>query len=85
MADFLKPDDVLSNLELKEDMIAAEFGAGSANFTIALAKKLPKGRVYALDIQEGKLSALNGKIKQQNISNILRISIHLICLCMKYF
>lgn len=73
MADFLKMDEVLSHLDLKDDMIAAEFGCGSAMFTISLSRILNKGRVYALDIQEEKLSALKGKVKQQKIDNIFTI------------
>jgi len=73
MADFLKMEEVLNHLDLREDMMAAEFGCGSAHFTISLARKLNKGRVYALDIQESKLSALKGKLKQQKISNIFTI------------
>lgn len=73
MADFLKVNDILSNLDLKEGMTAAEFGCGSALFTIALAKKLNKGRIYALDIQEEKLSALKGKLAHENINNVLTV------------
>ena len=69
MPEFLKVDEVLSNLDIKEDMLVAEFGCGSAVFTIALAKKLSKGKVYALDIQEEKLSALKGKMSHENINN----------------
>ena len=73
MADFLKVDEVLSNLDLKGDMLAAEFGCGSAMFAVSLAQKLNKGRVYALDIQEEKLSALKGKLIQQKINNVFTI------------
>jgi len=73
MADFLKPDEALNELNLKEHMLGAEFGCGSAVLTIALAKKLNKGRVYALDIQEEKLSALKGKLSQEKISNVYTI------------
>lgn len=73
MAEFLKVNDIMSNLDLKEGMTAAEFGCGSALFTISLAKKLNKGRVYALDIQEEKLSALKGKLTHENINNVLMI------------
>jgi len=69
LPEFLKVDEVLSNLDIKEDMLVAEFGCGSAVFTIALAKKLSKGKVYALDIQEEKLSALKGKMSHENINN----------------
>jgi len=70
MADFLKIDEVLNNLDLKENMLGAEFGCGSAVFAIALAKKLNKGRIYGLDIQEEKLSALKGKMSAEKINNI---------------
>ncbi len=73
MADFLKVQEVLNELNLKEDMLAAEFGCGSAAFALALAKRLKKGRVYALDIQEEKLSALKGKLAIEKINNVFTI------------
>ena len=73
MPDFLKVDEVLSNLNLTEGMMACEFGCGSAVFTISLAKKLSKGRVYALDVQEEKLSALKGKLSIEKINNVFTI------------
>lgn len=73
MADFLSTDDVLDNLDVDQSMQAAEFGCGSAEFTIKLARKLPKGRVYALDIQEQRLSALRGKISRQKLTNIFTV------------
>ncbi len=73
MSDFLKVDEILNELDLKEDMSGAEFGCGSALFAVALAKKLNKGRVYALDIQEEKLSALKGKLSIEKINNVQTI------------
>ncbi len=73
MADFLNVDEALNELDLKEDMLAAEFGCGSAIFAIALAKILKKGKVYALDIQEEKLSALKGKLSLEKINNVYAI------------
>ena len=73
MADFLNIDNVLNELDLKDDMIGAEFGCGSAIFTIDLSKKLKNGKVYALDIQEEKLSALKGRLSLQNIHNVYTI------------
>src|SRR3989344_7083284 len=73
MADFLKIEDVIAHLDLKDDMMAAEFGCGSAAFGVALARRLSRGRVYALDIQEQKLSALQGRLAQQRINNVFAI------------
>ena len=73
MADFLNVNQVLSNLDLKDGMIAAEFGCGSADFSVALAKKLERGRVYALDIQEEKLSALKSRATHEHINNVFTV------------
>jgi ubiquinone/menaquinone biosynthesis C-methylase UbiE len=70
MPDFLNVDEVLAHLDLKDTMTGAEFGCGSALFTIALSKKLAQGKVYAMDIQEEKLSALKGRIIHEGINNI---------------
>ena len=70
MEDFLSPEDVLNQLDLKEDMTAADFGSGSGGWAIPLAKRLKEGKVYAIDILEEPLSALKGKAELSNVSNI---------------
>ena len=54
-------------------MTAADFGSGSGGWAIPLAIKLEDGRVFAIDIQEEPLSALEGKAQLQGISNIRKI------------
>lgn len=73
MPEFLNVQEVLSHLELRPDMKATEFGCGSAMFTITLAQKLSKGKVFALDVQEEKLSALTSRAAMMNLSNITTI------------
>ncbi len=51
-------------------MVAADFGAGSGGWSLPLAKILSEGRVFAVDILEGPLSALFGKTKLAKILNI---------------
>ena len=68
--DFLDPEEVLKKLNLKEDMVAADFGCGSGGWALPLAKILKKGKVFAIDILEEPLSALRGKMKFEGISNI---------------
>jgi len=67
---FLNPEDIIDQLELRADMLAAEFGCGSGGFTIPLAKKLDEGLVYAIDILEGPLSALKSRQLLEGINNI---------------
>lgn len=70
MEGFLKPEEVLKQLNLKEEMTAADFGSGSGGWAIPLAKILKEGTVYAIDILEEPLSALKGKADFLNIPNI---------------
>jgi len=70
---FLRPEDVLKQLDLKEDMVAADFGSGSGGWAIPLAKTLKEGKVYAIDILEESLSALKSRADFNKISNIENI------------
>ncbi|MDI6591602.1 MAG: class I SAM-dependent methyltransferase [Patescibacteria group bacterium] len=70
MEGFLNPIEILNQLELKEDMIAADFGCGSGGWVLPLAKKLEEGKIYAIDILEEPLSALRARTKLEKISNI---------------
>ncbi len=70
MEEFLNPEKVLTNLELKKDMVAADFGSGSGGFVFPLAKKLEDGLVYALDVQGQPLSALKSRALFERVQNI---------------
>ena len=73
MESFLNPEEILKELELREDMTACEFGCGAGIFIISLAKKLKQGRVYGLDIQEEKLSALKNRTMLEKLTNVATI------------
>lgn len=70
MEGFLNPSNVLKQLKLREDMIAADFGSGSGGWVIPLAKKMEEGKVYGIDVLEEPLSALRARAKLEKISNI---------------
>jgi len=70
MQSFLNPTEVLKQLKLRKNMIAADFGSGSGGWAIPLAKKLEDGKVYAIDLLEEPLSALRAKAKLERIFNI---------------
>jgi ubiquinone/menaquinone biosynthesis C-methylase UbiE len=70
MSEFLNPLEILKQLKLKKDMVAADFGCGSGGWVIPLAKKLEEGKVYAIDVLEEPLSALRGRAKTEKIFNI---------------
>lgn len=68
--EFLKPQKILDQLELREDMTAADFGSGSGGWVLPLAEKLAEGKVYAVDILEEPLAVLKSK-KVPNVETIL--------------
>jgi len=70
MVSFLDPTEILKQLKLRKNMIAADFGSGSGGWAIPLARKLEEGKVYAIDLLEEPLSALRAKAKAEKISNI---------------
>lgn len=67
---FVNPDNVLDDLDIKPDMIIADFGCGSGGFTIPLSKRVEEGLVNGLDIQEQPLSALKGRLNLEKITNV---------------
>jgi len=73
MPKFVDPIEILDKLDLKDDMIAADFGCGSGGWVIPLAKRLEQGIVYAIDLQEEMLSVLEGKLKAENIQNVRKV------------
>ncbi|MFA5013623.1 MAG: class I SAM-dependent methyltransferase [Candidatus Paceibacterota bacterium] len=70
---FLNPNNILNSLSLRDDTIACDLGSGSGGWAIPLAKILVNGMVYAVDVLEESISALNGKIARENIFNIKAI------------
>lgn len=73
MPEFVNPQKILDQVNLPSDITAADFGSGSGGWTIPLAKKLEDGLVFAVDIREAPLSALEGRAKLQGIANIRKI------------
>ncbi len=73
MVKFVNPNEVLNKLKLRNDMTAADFGCGSGGWVIPLAKRLEQGLIYAIDIQEEPLSALESKMKAEGIQNIRKV------------
>lgn len=70
MKEFLNPNKVLKQLELKPDIIGVDFGSGSGGWAIPLAQELEDGKVIAIDILEEPLSALKAKLKRRKIDNV---------------
>ena len=58
---------LLENMELKKADVIADIGAGSGYHVIKMASKSREGLVYAVDIQEEMLAAIEDKVKRKKI------------------
>lgn len=68
---FVNPNQISDSLEIEPGMIAADFGAGSGFYTLALAQKVGQsGKVYAFDIQPNSLEIIRSKAKVFRLLNI---------------
>ncbi|MDD4625160.1 MAG: class I SAM-dependent methyltransferase [Candidatus Paceibacterota bacterium] len=67
---FLNPKNILDQICLQEDAIACDLGCGSGGWVIPLAKKLERGKVFAVDILKEPLSSLEEKARQEKLFNI---------------
>jgi ubiquinone/menaquinone biosynthesis C-methylase UbiE len=68
---FINPQKILNeNLDLKNNTLAADFGCGSGEWTVALAGIIHNGKVYAIDLLEEPLSAARSKARIKNLQNI---------------
>lgn len=73
MSEFLNPIEVLDSLELREDMLVADFGCGSGGWIFPLAEKIKKGKIYAIDALPEVLSIIESRSKSEKLLNIQTI------------
>jgi len=63
-------DLLLKELKLKPTDVVADIGAGTGFFSFQLAKRVPKGRVLAVDIQPEMIAALQTNKRKLNAPNV---------------
>jgi ubiquinone/menaquinone biosynthesis C-methylase UbiE len=68
-----RPDDVIRELALRPDQVVADLGAGTGYFTIRLARAVPKGKVYGIDLSQGMLDWIEKRAAREKLSNVATI------------
>ena len=69
--DWQKPEAVLKALNLQAGQVIVDIGAGSGYFTLRLARAVgEKGRVFAVDVEEGMVAHLQQRLSKENIKNV---------------
>jgi SAM-dependent methyltransferase len=65
-----KPEQVIAQLQLQPDAKVADIGAGTGYFAMRLAKKIPSGIVYAIDVEPDMAAFLDRRAKKEGLGNI---------------
>ncbi|MBI4295138.1 MAG: class I SAM-dependent methyltransferase [Chloroflexi bacterium] len=66
----LPPETILSLLPLAPGQAVADIGCGTGYFTLPLAAKLPRGRVFAVDISQEMLDSLRDRLARSGDGNV---------------
>jgi len=64
------PTKAINALELREDAVIADIGAGSGYYSFRISPKVPKGKVMAVDIQPEMLEFLKKRSAELGITNV---------------
>ena len=66
-----KPDEVIQALALPADAVVADVGAGTGYFSVRLARAVPKGKVYAADVESDMVRHLAARAKRDELANLV--------------
>jgi ubiquinone/menaquinone biosynthesis C-methylase UbiE len=69
-----KPHEVIQQLSLKPDARVADVGAGTGYFAARLANMLPKGKVYAVDIEPDMVRYLGERAEREHLKNLVPVT-----------
>jgi ubiquinone/menaquinone biosynthesis C-methylase UbiE len=64
------PDRVIEALGLAPSASVADIGAGTGYFTVRLAAAVPRGTVYAVDLEPAMLAHIDKRAHAANVANI---------------
>ena len=67
---FLSPRKLIQRLDIKEDHNILEIGPGPGYFSTHIAKKLKRGRLVLLDIQQEMLDISKKRLDKRKITNV---------------
>jgi cyclopropane fatty-acyl-phospholipid synthase-like methyltransferase len=65
-----RPEEVIRHLALAPDAQVADVGAGTGYFSARLARAVPQGRVWAVDLEEDMVRFLNARAQREGLANL---------------
>ena len=67
-----RPDQIMDALQIGENSVVADLGAGGGWFTVRLARRVigPNGKVYAEDIQRQMIESIRRRVQREGLRNV---------------
>lgn len=67
------PDRVLAALKMSPGTSVADIGAGTGYFTVRLARAVPRGIVYAVDVEPSMLEHIRTRAAGEHLQNVVTV------------
>ncbi|MCB9739657.1 MAG: class I SAM-dependent methyltransferase [Deltaproteobacteria bacterium] len=65
-----KPDAVVAAMQLAKDAHVADIGAGTGYFAVRIARAVPRGKVYAQDVEQDMVDYLGKRAAKEGLGNL---------------
>ncbi len=65
--------EAMKHFPIHANSIVADIGAGTGYYTFKVAKLVPKGKVYAVEVQKEYIDYLDKRIKKLKITNVATV------------
>lgn len=69
-----KPDDVIRALAPAPDAVVADIGSGTGYFAVRLARAVPKGHVYGVDVEPDMVRHLAERARREGLANLTSVA-----------
>ncbi len=63
-------DAAVAALPLQSNSTVADIGAGTGYYTFRMARRVPQGRVYAVEVQDEFVASLQARAKREGVNNV---------------
>lgn len=68
-----RPEQVLDALGLERTDVVADLGAGTGYFSVRIAKRVPEGKVFAIDIEPDMVRYLRERAQQEHLGGLVPV------------
>ena len=68
-----RPDQVVEQMKLKPTDVVADVGAGTGYFSFRIAPRVPRGKVFAVDLQPQMLAIIEKRRKDLKADNVFTV------------